>query len=296
MLLSIGAWAGWRAWQAHTQAQSRELARVAQLESRVSALQRDVRAQSQRIRQADAVNRVLRDDLLGVGQRAALLEDSVHKLADPQRHGAQALRLDEIELLLSQGMQRLSLSADLGGARHAYALASGLLDGIDDPAYLDLRQTLAQERAALDALGVDPAMRAAAGVDAFAARLPAPDGVRAAGSAAGLPWWRRAFGHLLVVRADDDGSALGAPAREAALAALRLELALARSAIERRDTAAYRAALDRAAGWLPRLWHEGAQRRALLDALRTLRGLPLRAALPVSGTTLQQLRALRASP
>ena len=99
---------------------------------------------------------MLRDELLGIGQRAALLEDSVAKLADPERHGAQALRLDEVELLLSQGQQRLQIAGDLDGARRAYALAGGVLDGIDDPAYLSLRQALAQERAALDALGADP--------------------------------------------------------------------------------------------------------------------------------------------
>ena len=61
----------------------------------------DQRAQLQRLQQADATNRVLRDELLGIGQRAALIEDTVSKLADPDRHGAQALRLDEAELLLT---------------------------------------------------------------------------------------------------------------------------------------------------------------------------------------------------
>ena len=61
-----------------------------------------------------------------------------------------------MELLLGQGEQRLRLAGDLDGARRAYALAGGVLEGIDDPAYLNLRQALVQERAALDALGADP--------------------------------------------------------------------------------------------------------------------------------------------
>src|SRR3546814_5792065 len=63
-------------------------------------LQHEQRAQAKRLQQADTTNRVLRDELLGIGQRAALLEDSVSQLADPERYGAQALRLDELELVL----------------------------------------------------------------------------------------------------------------------------------------------------------------------------------------------------
>ena len=62
---------------------------------------------------------VLRDELLGIGQLAALLEDGVSKLADPDRHGAQSLRLDEIELLLGIGQQRLRLADDVDGAQRA---------------------------------------------------------------------------------------------------------------------------------------------------------------------------------
>ena len=114
------------------------------LDARIDALRATQQAQAQGLQQAEATNRVLRDELLGIGQRAALLEDSVSKLADPDRHGAQSLRLDEIELLLGIGQQRLQLADDLDGARRALALAAPLLAGIDDPAYLNLRQALAQ--------------------------------------------------------------------------------------------------------------------------------------------------------
>ena len=130
--------------------------RLQALESRLDGLRRDSRSHGERLQQADATNRVLREELLGMGQRAGLLEDQVAKLADADRHGAQALRLDEAELLLTLGQQRLQLAADLDGARRAYALAAGVLDGVDGPGQLNLRQALAQERAALDALAADP--------------------------------------------------------------------------------------------------------------------------------------------
>src|SRR5690606_3916259 len=105
------------------------------LEQRIATLEDEQRTQAKRLRQADATNRVLRDELLGIGQRAALLEASVSQLADPGHDGAQALRLDELELVLGLAQQRLQLAGDLDGARRGYALAAHLLDGLRDPAW-----------------------------------------------------------------------------------------------------------------------------------------------------------------
>lgn len=296
LALALLGWRGWQLWQArlvHEQALANASAQQWQaLDARIDALRRDQRAQAQRLQQADATNRVLRDELLGIGQRAALLEDSVRKLADPDRHGSQALRLDEVELLLGQGEQRLRIDGDLEGARRAYALAAGVLDGVDDPAYLNLRQALVQERAALDALGADPKSLAASRLEAFAATLAQPPSPARTSDAAS-PWWQRAFARVVQVQPSQAALAMGDSARNAAFAALQLELALARSAIERRDAAQYRAALARADGWLQRLWPASPglrQRRAQLQALRAL---PLALALPTLGSTRQQLQALR---
>ena len=87
--------------------------------------------------------------------------------------------------------------------------------------------------------------------------------------------------------------AVGGSARSAAFAALQLELALARSAVERRDAAAYRAALARADGWLQRLWPPSPELRQRRAQLQALRALPLTLALPTLGSTRQQLQALR---
>ena len=131
LVLAVLGWRGWTMWQAQ-KAQAQTIAaateqRIAALEQRIETLRRDQRAQTQRIQDSAATNRVLRDEVLGLSQRGALLEESVSRLADPTRHGAQALRLDEVELLLSQGQQRLSIADDLDGARRAYALADGAL-------------------------------------------------------------------------------------------------------------------------------------------------------------------------
>src|SRR5690554_2641570 len=175
VLLALGAWAAYRwniAQVARAQAAESDRQHIDALGQRMDALRRDQRAQTVRLQQAEATNRLLREELIGLGQRAVLLEDSVRRQADSALHPGQALRLDEVELLLAQGQQRLLLSGDIDSARRAYALAAQLLDDIDGHDWLDLRQALAQERDALDALGEDPRTHAAARLDAFASALP----------------------------------------------------------------------------------------------------------------------------
>ncbi len=298
-LLAVLGWRGWLWWQVQ-QADQRDAERVQvqqshALESRIDALRRDQRAQAKRIQQADTTNRVLRDEILGVGERAALLEDSVEKLADPARNGIQALRLDEVELLLTTGMQRLQLAGDLAGARNAYALAAGVLNGVDDPAWIDLRQTLAQERAALDAAGSDPRLRASAGLDAFAQQLAPPSPVAVARHDEALPWWRRALSRVVQVRPVDRDVVVAPDDRATGYAALQLEITLARAALERRDVAAWQSALDRSDTWLTRLWPDSPERRQQRAQLQSLRKLPLTISVPGLGSSLQQLQALRAT-
>jgi uroporphyrin-3 C-methyltransferase len=296
-LLAVLGWRGRLAWQAH-QAQVAAAARDQAgqwhaLDARIDALRRDQRAQAQRITQADAGNRVLRDEVLGLGQRVALLQDSVDKLADPARRGVQALRLDEAELLLALGEQRLQLAGDLDGARRAYALADGVLAGIDDPAWLDLRQALAQERAALDALGVDPKSLALARLDAFSTALAPPPALPEDARDTTLPWWRRAVARIVQVRPSNREIAVAPGDRAAGYAALQLELTLARGAGERRDADAWRRALARADGWLSRLWPPSPALQRQRAQLRAVQSLPLQLALPTLGSTLQQLRSMR---
>ena len=303
VLLPIAGTLAWRAWEAETGARraadAEETVRIDALEQRLASLRQGQQAQAKRLQQADATNRLLRDELLAIGQRAALLEESVQRLADPAQDAARALRLDEIELLLAQGQQRLLLAGDLEGARRAYALAARLLDALTDPADIDLRQVLAQERAMLDALGQDPRVAAVARIDALEADLEAsPAGPQPSDTArdAVTPWWRRLAGRIVEARRSDERLAVDSGEQAAALAALRLELALARTAAERRDADGHAAALARASAWLPRLWPDSPAREAHRQELEAIAGMPLGLTLPELGTTLGQLRLRRDRP
>lgn len=292
-LLGWRGWVGWQAREARAQAQTQAAEqRIAALEQRLEALRRDQRAQTQRIQDAAATNRVLRDEVLGLSQRGALLEDSVSRLADSTRHAPQSLRLDEVELLLSQGLQRLQLASDVEGARRAYALAAGALEGVDDPRLLNLRQALAQERAALDGLGSGPRAQVATRLELFATALQTLPR-ETSRTATRRPAWQRALAPLVDVRPTANAMALAPGERAAAETALQIELNLARAAIERNDAAGFRAALDRVQAWLPRLWPQSpalVQRRTELKALRAA---TLQPRLPELGSTLEQLRVLR---
>ena len=294
-LLGVAGWRGWQAWSARDAAMRQAFeARADAFGQRLDALRGVQRAQSVRLQQDETTNRVLREELLGLGQRSALLEQTVEKLADPDRHGAQALFLDEAALLLAIGQQRLQLAGDLGAARRAYALAATLLERVDDPKLLDLRQTLLQEREALDASGADPRDAALRELAAFSAALPF-DGDAAPNDDASAPWWKRVLARVVRVQPTPTAIATEPAERRIARSGLDLELALARAAAERRDAVAWREALDRARPWLRRLWPDSPRRRALDARLQALRTRPLALAVPVLGSTLQQLQALRAA-
>lgn len=304
--LPIAVALGWRAWQSEADqrraADAQDAGRTDALEQRVATLREGQQALGQRLRQAESTNRLLRDELLAMNQRAALIEDSVQRLGGPGDDAVRALRLDEIELLLALGQQRLLLAGDLAGARSAHALAQRLVDALPAPGDIDLRQALAQERAALDALGEDPKLAAIARIDAFEAGLDAAGEAAvasdapvaiAADGAPGAAWWERLADRIVTVRRSDDVGVADPAARTAGLAALRLELALARSAAERRDREGHAEALARASAWLPRLWPASPARDARQRELEAIAGLPLAPTLPELGSTLEQLRVLR---
>ncbi|MEI2796338.1 uroporphyrinogen-III C-methyltransferase [Pseudoxanthomonas sp. F11] len=300
LVVGLAAWRGWAWWQAQGEGKRDEQAMTVQrleaLEARAEALRRDQRAQAQRLLDAAATNRVLRDEVLGLGQRGALLEESVAKLTDPDRHGAQALRLDEVELLLSLAAQRLEIAHDPAGARRAYALAAGVLDGLDDHRLLNLKQALAQERVAVDALGAGARAKAFADLDALEDALTGlPRQVPATAPGQVRPAWQRWLAPLVDVRPSRDTTLVAPDQRAAADVALQIEIGLARAALERGDDAAYRAALARVDGWLPRLWPDSPARRQVHARLRTLQQAQAPARPAEVGSTLQQLRVLRSA-
>lgn len=275
-------------------------ARLLQAEAAAISLRRSQEALNQRLTDTSARTGLLRDEVLGITQRSALLEDSVRELSNNRREGVAALRIDEAELLLTMAQERLQLAGDLAGAIRATALADGVLSSLRDPDLLNLQQTLAQELSALRAMPADPATQAAGELDALEAVLPQLAAAGPATPAGAMPpaggsGFDRLLHALVQVRPSGDQDLLTPADRSAGEAALALELALARTALERRDTAAFHASLRRLDGWLRRLYADGPLLRERRARLRALAAHPLAVALPVAGSTLEQLRALQRS-
>lgn len=298
--VALSAWFGYRHWQARLmvadQARSTHLNRLDALEQSVEALRRDQRANARSIQDAAATNRVLRDEVLGLGQRNALLEENLARfLADSAQNGVQAARREEAELLLRQAQQRMLHAGDLEAARHLYGLAAGVLEQLDSPDYLNLRQALLQERTALDALG--PGIRAQAAqqlaqwvqaLDSLPDQPPPATDTSAA-------WWQQLLSPLVEIRPADASVLIARSERMDASDALQIEISLARAALERGDSLAWTQALQRADKWLQRLWPDSPQRQSLRGQLQQLQAIDLRPPLPELGSTLQQLRTLRAA-
>ncbi|KAF1700771.1 uroporphyrinogen-III C-methyltransferase [Pseudoxanthomonas suwonensis] len=296
VLVAAYGWHAWRERQAQAQDQDADQARqIEALLARLDNLRGDLATQSRLIRDASNANRVLRDEVLGLGQRNALLEDNVARLAATTRDSGRSARLDEVELLLVMGAQRLRIAGDIEGARRAYALAAGVLDDLRDPSLINLRQTLAEERALLDRLGPGPRAAIAARLDAIATRMASlpldpPDATEGGAHA---PWWQRALAPLVQIRPSGRHALLTGSERNASEAALQLELTLARAALERGDARAFTSALDRVLAATRRLWPDSPALREVQGQLQALRGEPLQLQEPVLEATLLQLRAAR---
>ena len=123
------------------------------------------------------------------------------------------------------------------------------------------------------------------------ARLPS---TKAIGDEGAKSWWQRVASRLVDVQPSDRVQLRAASDRSAAMEALGIELTLARAALERRDAVAWAAALGRADAWLPRLWPDSPALRKQRATLQGLRAQSLAVSSPVLGTTLVQLRSMRA--
>ncbi len=296
--LLVGGWKlhdWWQARQARIAVDSMPSEDADSSQTLIDSLRREQHALAQRMADTATNNKILRDEVLGLGERSALLEESVARIAGPRAQGEQALQLDEVDLLLTIGQQQLQLAGDLPSALHAYALADSTLAASADPNLLDLRQTLAQEIAALRALPPDPRATLGGRLDALEAGLDAVPltAIEPPQHDARTPLLDRVLGSMVSVQRRDTRDLLSPAAREAGMTALRLEFTVARLALERRDERAFNASLDRIDGWLPRLLPPGALLQQQQRQLAALKNQPLRLELPVLGSSLDALRRLR---
>ena len=286
--------------QARMQAQvEASIAQLKRVEQGLDQTRQEQQRLMQRLDAANATNKVLREELLGMGERAGLLEDAVARLAQSRMGGDTALRLNEAEFLLATGAARLSLYGDASGTIKAFSLAEDVLAGLEDPALATLRQTLAQELNQLREMPADPRNDIRSELATLAAQLtnlPAAPGSEPAATTATDSRLGQLFARLVTVRRyDPQASLLGPSQRQAALATVALQLELAQSALNQPDVTAFRTALARVQNAMAGLFDPADAEVAHWSArLTQLRDAELTTELPAVGATLRELRSLRA--
>ena len=216
--LVLLGWRGWRAFNgdlaAGHAADAALDASTDALAARTDRLRDDLRAQSARLAQAEATNRVLRDELLALAQRADWLEQSVMRLDRGPADAATRARLQQVAWLLAEAQASALTDPSLQQARALEALAAEVLQTDADPRLLDLKQTLARERSALAA----PVPRAAQARElaAILAALPHLPQAPAPPVAEPRHWAARAFARVVSVQPSDASALVDPPARRAA--------------------------------------------------------------------------------
>jgi uroporphyrin-III C-methyltransferase len=261
-------------------------------------LQRTLRLQQsfeKKLTDAQSRTGLLRDEVLGVNQRAAILEENVREMAKEQNNSRQSVQLEALELLLVLADARIHVDGDLPGALRAMRLANEVASDIRDSQMINVRQSLLQEMQAMSSAS-DTKPIAAGELDALEATLPQLSarlpGQTDTSSKPDRNGFQRLLDAMVQVRSADEQSLLGANDRSAAEAALALEIALARSALNKRDNTNFQASIRRINSWLKRLYANGPilrERRAKLTALEKL---DIRLNVPTAGSSLQLLRSM----
>lgn len=264
-VLGAGAWYAWPTARLHYDQLRAERALLRELPADLATLQQ----QLQSLQQAQLK---LQEQVTVEGRRLGELAQTVDS-------GRAGLQLAAIEQLLLVANDQLKLANDVRMARRALEEADRRLARLDDPALLPVRETLAQERAALAAL--PDADRAGTALQlgelirqapnwplrarsperfsgAPAADVPADSGEQ--------PWTRRLWhsvteaiaGMFTVRRSQGAAPRLLPPGEEALVAqAMRLKLEGARLAVLAGDTATVRELCTDARAWLREYYNEG---------------------------------------
>lgn len=251
----------------------------------------------QRLADTENVNKTLREEVLGMSERARVLEDAIANLADKRLSGRDELLINEAELVLLLAQQRFELFQDAAAAARAYRIADQSLAALQDPAFATARETLAVELRSLEQMNQPQEATALAELAALreqVAQLPlAATRVRNEQGGESRLW--RAFGQFVrVSRTGSDGNAVADPALLRNFVAL--ELRAAELALLQRNDAAMHAALKRARRQL----EDGfaAADPAVAAALAGLTRLDAQGVTatpaPTLGATLKELRNLRA--
>lgn len=294
----------WRVEQSRTPADNGQAQAMTALSQQIDnaneanqQLRGDLDTLRSRFRDADNVNKGLREEMLGIGERSRHLDDAIANLAEQRLTGRDALALNEAEFLLMMANERYQLFGDANAAIQALQLADSALAASQDPVFSGVRATITAERDAI-AAGHDSATRAtlrALGTLADdAGDWPMRSGEQVADTDPDASRVSRVFSRFVRIRRDDDTLAAREPSLARSL--LRIDLHAATAAWLARESDDYQAALQRARNDLVASFDDSAAPvQAALAEVDRLAAQPVAPPQAVLGTALKELRDLRAT-
>jgi uroporphyrin-3 C-methyltransferase len=282
---------------AQAAARAELVARLDELTRGAEQRKRELDSLRSRVADADGVNKSVREELLGLGERSRHLEDAVANLAEQRQSGRDALAMNEAEFLLQLAQERLALFHDAAAAAAAYKLADSALAAAEDPVFASVRQTIGAELQALDASKPLETQATLAALERVRAQLPALATEHAANADAAQPSrWQGFLAQFVHISHDTDLDATASRDVELTRTLTAIDLRAAQAALLARDDAGYKAALARARGGLATSFDaQAAATRVALAELDRLASQPLAPALPELGSALKELRNLRAT-
>lgn len=304
LALAVAALALWRVIEMERGQAGQQAATRAELVARIDELaragdqrKRDLDSLRARLVDTDGVNKSLREELLGVGERSRHLEDAVANLAEQRLSGRDALAMNEAEFLLQQAQERLALFHDAKAAGVAYALADSALAAAEDPVFASVRQSIAAEQRALAASSPLDEQAAIAALEHLRAGLPALATQHVADANPAQPSrWQAFLAQFVRVSHSGDEGATAPRNLELTRALTAIDLRVAQAALLARDDPAYKAAMARVrSGIVAAFDTHSPQAKEALAEIDRLAGAALAPPVPELGIALKELRNLRAT-
>jgi uroporphyrin-3 C-methyltransferase len=265
----------------------------------------------QALNEQRALTRSLQSDSTAMKARILATESAVAGVASSARNAGTELYLEEVDFLLRLAIERLQLFSDPMAADRVLEVADAQLAELDNPAYLGVRQEIAQARQNLASVNMPDYFDISSqlgGMQQSVLALPflgdaevpvVNEGVVEEG------WWAKfkgVFSNLVTVRRStpEENERVTLEAKDFLRQRLWLQLEMAHLSLMRRDQVTFRQALAQVKQTLSTSFdQESTELQALENNLAALASIVVQPDLPdISSpwSTLRQIRDFQARP